>query len=104
MEAAVAQESNVTPIAARGRKDLSGQEKVIEMDKLRDKVHHLSTLKRAAQEAAVEYGEAVKAVAESSGLQSSVIRTFINAVVSDKRDGPKREAEQLALCFDSIPA
>ena len=86
----------------RARKDAEGQEAVIELCALRDKMDHLTSLYGSAKEAREIYGEAVKAIAEKAGLQSSVVRKFVSAKASEKFEEKKRESEQLSLCFEEI--
>jgi len=85
-------------------KDADGQEAVIKVRELAEKVDHLVQLANAASDASTAYGEAVKAIAEKAGLQASVVRKFIAAKVSDNFDDKKRDCEQLQLCFDEIAA
>jgi hypothetical protein len=88
--------------AVRSRKDSEGQEAVIKMKELRDKLDHLVSLFNAAADASTAYGEAVKAISEKAGLQASVVRKFVSAKVSEKFEDKKRDCEQLSLCFDEI--
>lgn len=84
------------------RKDSDGQEKVIELDALRDRLEHLIGLRRQAKEAADEYGEAVKAVAERAGLLSTTVRKFVAARAGDDFSESARKAEQLAMVFEEV--
>ena len=94
--------SNAVRGKVRSRKDDNGQEAVIEMDKLRESVSELCRLKTKADEVKNDYSEAVKAVAEKSGLQSAVIRQYIAAKVAEKIETYKRNADQLSLVFEEI--
>lgn len=85
-----------------GRKDSSGQEKVIAMDELKDKLDHLVDLHADVKEAREAFSEAVKAVAEKAGLLSSVVRQAVAAKAKDDAAEDKRRATQLALVFESL--
>lgn len=90
-------------IAARGRKD-GGQTKVINLDELSsERVQNLLGLKIVARTATEEFGEAIRATAEKAGIQSSVLRKYINALAAKKTGDQKRNAEQLCLLFENIP-
>lgn len=93
-------ESNSVRGKVMSRKDQNGQEAIIELDKLRERTPHLCSLKTTFDEAKTDYSEAIKSVAEISGLQASVIRKYIAAKVSDKVQTAKREADQLSLVFE----
>ena len=85
---------------ARGRQDPAGQEKVIEEAKLHDRIPHLVRLLKTSEEASTAFSEAVKAVAEKSGLLASVVRTFVKAKAGENYDEKKKEVEQLHLVFE----
>lgn len=87
---------------ARGRQDRSGQEKVIRMKELTDRIPHLVSLHNKAKEASTDLSSAVKSIAEKSGLLASVVRRLIVAKAGDNFDEKKKEAEQLSLAFDEI--
>lgn len=88
----------------KGRQDAEKQEKKIEMKKLVDRLDELVKLHNAQKEAGVEYSDAVKAAAEASGLQASVVRRFVAAKVGNNFDDRKRDAQQMALVFDEVKA
>jgi hypothetical protein len=88
--------------SAQGRKDKDRQEKAIEVKKLDEKMDHLVGLHNACKEASSSFSDAVKSVAESSGLQASVVRRFVAAKAGENFGDRKRDAEQLALVFDEI--
>lgn len=99
--------TNVNTDVSRGRqvqsrKDQDGQSAVIKMGEVKDKVEYLVQLLEASKASANTYGEAIKAIAEKSGLQSSVIRKFIAAKASEKFEDRKRDVEQSQLLFDEI--
>lgn len=86
---------------ARGRKDRnSGQEAVIKLDAVKTKVSHLEKLYTAQVDATNAYSEAIKAVAEKSGLLANVVSKFIKAKVNDRVEDKRREATQLSLLFE----
>jgi hypothetical protein len=86
----------------KGRQDAAKQEKKIEIQKLDEKMDHLVSLHTACKEAGTNFSDAIKAVAESSGLQASVVRRFVAAKAGENFGDRKRDAEQLALVFDEI--
>ena len=86
----------------RGRIDSEGQDAKIELDAVRDKAEYLGQLYTDSCSAAEEFAEAVKAVAEQSGLLASVVRKFVVARASEKFDEKKRHCEQLSLLFDEV--
>lgn len=89
---------------ARGRQDRGGQEKVIKLKELEDRLPHLVSLKNKASEAAKDFSSAVKAVAEKSGLLASVVRKVTIAKSGDNFDEKAKEAEQLELVFGKVGA
>lgn len=86
----------------RGRKDSSGQEQVFDKDALLDNVDELVRLCHAAQEAATDFGEAVKATAEKAGVNAATVRKFIVAKAGEKYEETKQKALQLALVFEEV--
>ncbi len=89
---------------ARGRQGRDKQEKVIRMKELDDRIPHLVSLHTKSKDAAKDYSDAVKAVAEKSGLLASVVRRFVVAKAGQNFDEKKKEAEQLSLVFDELGA
>ena len=90
--------------APRGRKDNQGQEAVIKPQTLKDGLKNLAHLKAKAEEANQKLKDAVKAIAEKSGLEATVVRKFVNArhAGSEKFDNEKRRIEQLGIVFEEI--
>lgn len=87
---------------ARGRQDRSGQEKVIEVAKLTEKLPHLQSLYTTAKDANKDLSDAIKAVAEKSGLLASVVRKIVVAKAGENYDDKKKEAEQLEMVFGEL--
>lgn len=87
---------------SRGRKDKQGQEKVIELSVLTERMANLITLQTKAKTAGKEYGEAIKVVSEKAGLLSSVVRKFVAARASEMYSERKTEAQQLEMLFEEI--
>ena len=85
--------------SVRGRKD-QGQESVIKLESLQTKVDHLVKLNHEAESAHADYNDAVKAVAESSGLLAATVNKYVKARVGDKFEEAKTKALQLALVFE----
>ncbi|MGH8665353.1 MAG: hypothetical protein ACREUX_13915 [Burkholderiales bacterium] len=97
-----------TPVAgtprkrqARARKDSDGQEAVIKIKVIRERMDELVRLHEAVVEARTDFGEAVKKAAEDSGLNTRAVRAFVKAN-ADEEDYTKhrQHAEQLSLLFD----
>jgi hypothetical protein len=86
----------------RGRRDKDGTEHSITLQPLRKKLAHLMALKSSADAARDNLGAAVKAVAQETGLVSSVVRKLVNARCGERFDDARRAAEQTALIFDEI--
>jgi hypothetical protein len=86
----------------RGRIDSDQQDAVIKLDPVREKVEYLEQLYGDSCAAAEEFAEAVKSVAEQSGLLAAVVRKFVVARASEKFDEKKRQCEQLSLLFDDV--
>lgn len=87
---------------AEGRKDAEGQEAVIKLESLTKRIDHLITLKRKVETATADYSDAIKAVAEESGLNAPVVRSFIAARAGEKFEERRRVVEQLSLCFTEV--
>ena len=86
---------------ARGRKD-KGQEAVIKLETIKTRVPELVTLKKRCDDAAKDYGDAIKKAAEDSGLLAATVRKFVNAKAGDNFDEEKDKVAQLALVFDEV--
>ena len=86
----------------KGRKDAEGQEKIITIKPLRKALSELLTLKGRLDTAKDRFGDAVKAVAEQSGLMSSVVRKLVKAKAGDSYDDEKRKVDQAALVFEEF--
>ena len=89
--------------SVKGRKDNKGQEMVIQVSELADAIDELEQLKLKHAAAAEAFNDAVKAVAERSGLMASVVRKVVDARTKDKVEDRRREAAQLNLAFEEIP-
>lgn len=89
-------------IGARGRQDRSGQEKVIDIDKLKVEMQTLKKLQTEARESAKAFSDKVKTVADKSGLLASVVRKIVTARNGENFEEKKKEAEQLDLVFDKV--
>lgn len=85
---------------ARGRKDSQGQEGVINRNEVEESLDELTQLYAASASAAEELNDAIKAVAERSGLLASVVRKYVTAKAGEKFDDVKKTVEQLSLIFD----
>lgn len=87
---------------ARGRKTKDKQEAVIKPDVLRERMGELVKLKKAADSAAVELNDAIKAAAEKSGLLATVVRKAVVASAGEDFEAKHREVEQLQLAFEAV--
>lgn len=97
------QQSEISmPKTVAGRKDRDGAEKVVTLQPLRKKLKHLAALKDTLDGARGSFNAAVKAVAEETGLMSSVITKLIKARSDDKVDDERRKADQLSMVFAEI--
>lgn len=54
------------------------------------------------QQATEDYGMLIKATAEASRLDQSVVRAYVNARMADRAEKDKRKVEQLSLVFDQL--
>ena len=88
-----------TAKAVKGRKD-QGQEAVIEPDVLNAKLKELVHLHNKKTEASDAFNDAVKRVAEKSGLLASVVAKVVAASATDKFEDEKKKAQQLSLAFE----
>jgi hypothetical protein len=86
----------------RGRIDHDQQDAVIKLEPVREKVEHLEMLYGVAVAAKDHFADAVKTVAEESGLLAAVVRKFVVARASEKFDEKKRQCEQLSLVFEEV--
>lgn len=89
----------------RGRKDKDRDDgEAIKLEPLKKSLRELGTLAAKADEASAKLKDAVKAVAERSGLLSSVVRRLVRAHSgdSDHFADEKRKAEQLGIAFEEI--
>lgn len=87
-----------------GRKDHDGGEQVVNIIPLRKKLLNLEVLKGVADDARESFNDAVKAVAEETGLMSSAVKKLVKARTDDKVDDEKRKAIQVAMLFEEIGA
>ena len=90
---------------ARGRKDVDKEDgAVIKVKTLKDALRELGECKMRADEASAKLKDAVKAVAEKSGLLSSVVRAMVKAQSgdSDQFNDAARKVEQLSIVFEEI--
>lgn len=89
----------------RGRKDRDRDDgEAIKLEPLKKSLRELGQLAMKAADANANLKDAVKKVAEKSGLLSSVVRRLVKAHSgdSDHFADEKRKAEQLGIVFDEI--
>jgi hypothetical protein len=87
---------------AKGRKDRAGQEAVIKLAPVRERVDELVVLYQTYKQSGEDLNEGIKALAEASGLMAAVIRKFIVARAGENFTEKKREADQLSLVFEEV--
>lgn len=85
-----------------GRKDHNGDEKVITLDPLKAGIHDLMVLKAKSDAANVDLREAIKGMAEKTGLMAKAVRALVNARAKDRVKDAEREYEQMALVFSEV--
>lgn len=85
-----------------GRKDASGQEANIEVSQLKKRAKELEALYKKKKDANDAWNIGVKAVAEASGLMSSVVAKVVKARADAKFAAKQREYEQLSLVFAEL--
>lgn len=85
--------------SARGRKDGDGQEAVIKLKPLKESFKELATLYTKAEDSKDKFNDAVKKVAERSGLMSSVVSKLVKAKSGEKFEDVKRTADQMSIVF-----
>lgn len=83
---------------AKGRKD-QGQEAVIRPELFTGKIKELVHLHNKKAEANEAYNEAIKRVAEKSGLLAAVVNKVVTATANEKFEEEKKKADQLSLAF-----
>lgn len=85
----------------RARQD--GKQEAVERPQiLRESMEELVRLKKASDEAAADFSEAIKAKAKEAGFLASVVRRLVVARAGDKFAEKQREVEQLALVFEEV--
>ena len=87
---------------ARGRKGKDRQEAALKDSELRELSQELVLLKKSADDAANDYGDAIKAAAEKTGYHASTIRSVVAALAGDDFEGKKAKVEQLSLAFEAL--
>lgn len=90
---------------ARGRKDKNKEDgAVIKPCEVKKSLRELGVLATKAADANAALKDAIKAVAEKSGLLSSVVRRMVRAQSgdSDSFNEEKRKVEQLSIIFEEI--
>jgi hypothetical protein len=94
--------SDVTKDGPRGRKDSDGTEAVIKLAPLRKALADLLNLKGKVDTATGQFNDSVKAIAERTGLMSSVVKKLVKAKAGDDYAEAHRKVEQAALVFDEF--
>lgn len=89
---------------ARGRKDSTWQTQVVKMKVVVDRIADLVSLHVKATAAKDKLADAIKAVAESAGLNASSVSKFVAARASDNFEERAEKVAQLALVFEEVGA
>lgn len=76
----------------------------INLGALRDNLPKLQESALRAKYAADDYREAVKFVAEQSGLMPAAVRAFVKARISEDAAKPAEKAHQLSMLFEEFGA
>lgn len=100
MDAATATDEVIS--RARGRKDSTGTEGVIKTTPLKKNLKDACTLAIKKQEAAQKFNDKIKAIAEQTSMQSSVVRKAVMAKVGDKFEDLERDTEQMTLALEAV--
>lgn len=79
-----------------------GTSKTYKLEAMSVAVDHLVALCSGMKEAQTYFNDAVKAVAETSGLDAPTVRSYIVAKCGDKFDEKKEKCAQLMLVFDEV--
>ena len=87
-------------ILSIGRKGAAKQEQVFKRTVLNDREQLLVKSCREAKEAATQFSDDVKAVAEQCGLNAATVRRYIIAKAGEHYDEAKGKVAQLSLIFD----
>lgn len=88
--------------SAKGRREKDGSEKVVTLQPLRVSLKHLASLYDSKKAAESAFREAVKKIAEKTGLMSAVVNKLISARAKDTVFDEARKAEQLSMIFSEI--
>jgi hypothetical protein len=75
---------------------------VLRIETLKTRIEHLVQLKRAADEAATDYKEAIVKTAADARCIPAVVRRFVTARAGERFIEKKQEVEQLSLLFEEI--
>ncbi len=97
-----AQERTTTTSNVRGRKGPEGQEAAIKMQPIKDAVEDAVELYNKLGQASEQFNDAIKAMAEKSGMLAVVVRKLVTARAGEKFDDEKRKVEQLSLIFEEV--
>ncbi len=84
-----------------GRSD-AGQEEVTKPKEMVKKLPHLVRLKKAADEAAAQLGDAIKKVAEDTGYNAANVRALVAAKAGENYGKVYRNVEQQHELFSEV--
>jgi hypothetical protein len=102
MDAALATDKAISK--ARGRKDTTGTEVVMQTKPIKEMLKDLILLETRRAAATEKFNDQVKAVAEKAGFLSSVVRRIVKAHAGESFEEEKRKVEQLGIVFDEVGA
>ena len=92
--------STETSKTTKGRRNRDKQKAVVSAEPVKARIGHLIKLHKAHATAADELNEAIKAVAEKSGLLASVVRKYVTARAGEQYEEKERGVQQLAFLFE----
>jgi len=84
------------------KQDNQGDEQIVDLNAFHDRLPHLLDLREKAENANADLREAIKGVAEKSGLYAANIRAVVNAKFKQNEEAVERKATQLALVFEEV--
>lgn len=74
----------------------------LKLKPVRDALSELRGLCQRAIDASESYGDACKAVAEKAGLEHTVLKGYVTALVRDKMADHAKKAGQISLLLDEL--
>jgi len=82
------------------RKDSSGQEAGMSKDVVIEKTPYLVKLHNSAKDAATDYSDGIKAIAEKAGVNAASLRAYVTAKAGDDFEEKKKHVAQMSFLFE----